>query len=162
MADVIDDDTEQAILKLWQRDAANLSSVVKQPPQTGRLKSPTAKPLPSPYAQIESKFESHELFAGPAGGGRKDRRRVTITIRGLRADVVKAAALVFAIFNKNLGLGDPKVNPAAFTLEYPSGARFISWWPITPGEITEDKDTKAGQDVWVATIIGRVTSVRST
>ncbi len=149
---VIDEDTERAVLLLWQQDTANLPTVFRQLPQTGRLKSPVSLPLVQPTAQIESVYSKSERGTGYI----KDRRKVTITVRGSRADVVKGMAFVLQIFNAALG------GPKQFgQWIYPSGARFVRWWPLNDGELREEPTTKDGLDVWSGIVLGEVTSVRT-
>jgi hypothetical protein len=159
-ADCIDDDTEQAVLNLWQQDAAGLMGLFKQLPRTGRLKStaPGADiQATGPYATVDSQLARREIIAADARGqfGWNDYRNVTITVYGVRADVVKAAQLFSSLFNRLIGtpLGRP------FTL--PSGARFVRWWPQGDVAIEEDKDSKAGKDVWKAIAKAEVWSVRA-
>ena len=101
--DVIDNDTLEAIRNAWALSAAALPPL----PQAGRLKSPQALP----YAAVACESEGQEL-SGTIGAW-IDRRKVTITVRGLKADVVTALAQVRAKFNR-------------FTmLAFPSGAYFM-------------------------------------
>lgn len=159
MSDVIDDDTEQAILALWRQTPA-LVALCPQP-ATGRLKSTTPGAdvqAAGVTVQVDCQFDSRQLaFADPKGSAPwNDNRKATITIRGVRADVTKAAAAVLDVFGRKLGA------PGQPALTYPSGARFIRWWPTNQAAIEEDKDTKAGKDVWKATIEAKVWSVRTT
>lgn len=159
-ADAVDDDTEAAILSLWQLDAGGLMQLFKQLPRTGRLKSiaPGADvQATGPYAVLDSTLARKELVAADAKSifGWNDYRNITVTIYGLRADIVAAVKLFLALFNRKTGvpgLGAPFV--------YPSAARFIRWWPIGDAKIEEDKDSKAGKDVWKATCRAEVWSVR--
>jgi len=69
--------------------------------------------------------------------------------------VINAAKiLVLSVFNLKLG------TPNNATLTFPSGARFVRWWPQNDGEIAKDPTAKAGQDIWVANLKGQVWSVR--
>lgn len=154
----VDDDTEQAILLLWEL-SVQFSELFSQLPRTGRQK-PTAPGADvgavGPYAIIDSRLLRTELIAADSLGsyGWNDYRTVTITVYGLRKDVVEGVALILAVFNRRLGA------PGKPALSYPSGARFVRWWPVGNAVIEEDKDTKAGKDVWKGTIRAEVWSVR--
>lgn len=158
--ELVDNDTERAVLSLW-RSAMQLPSLFKRDPQTGRLKSldPGADVQTSgPYAVLDCQLDSRKLAYADqkATAFWNDYRKVTITIYGTRADVVQAAGAVMAIFNRKLGAQGQR------TLTYPSGARFIRWEPTNQVHIEEDRDTKAGRDVWRAVIEAKVWSIRST
>lgn len=148
------------MLLLWQQDAGGLMKLFNQPPRTGRIKSTTGgadAQAVGPYAVVDSKLARKELIAADAKGayGWNDYRNVTVTMYGIRSDVVQASQLFSALFNRLIGtpLGRP------FTL--PSGARFVRWWPIGDITIEEDKDSKAGKDIWKATARAEVWSVRA-
>lgn len=111
-------------------------------PKAGRLKSPQRMP----YASIACEYLRRQS-AGTSGAWH-DVRKVTIQIRGLKADVVTAAGAVRAVFNEQT------------TLVYPSGARFLRWWPQEDVKLYEDPATKDGQDIWVAELEAEVWSVR--
>lgn len=158
-ADVIDDDTLAATVALWQATPA-LMQVFASPPRTGRQKSTQpgqdieASGL---YAVLDSKLLRRELTGSDKAGAAPwfDYRSVTITIYGVRADVVQGVSLVLAAFDRQLGV------PGKATLSYPSGARFMRWWPIGNAVIEEDKDSKAGKDVWKGVIQAEVWSIRA-
>lgn len=142
----VDDDTLQAVLALWATDNVNLPGLFKHPPRTGRLKHPE----PIPYVHVASEFVRSER----AFKTLKDVRKVTITIRGVKADVTKGLGFVQALFNDQVGFpGNP-------VLVYPSGARFIKWWPTNRGTLKQDETTKEALDVWMGVIEAEVTSVR--
>lgn len=150
----VDNDTLAACLKLWATDQANLPALFATPPQAGRLSGKQAMP----YAAISS-AKSREAQRYSAGVF-KDYRKVTITLRGEKADVSQGIGFVLALFNGKLGLaGQP-------TLAYPSTDPasglpwFICWWPLNDGVLTEDADVKQGDDVWIGTVEGEVRSVR--
>lgn len=156
MADAIDDDTTQAVLKAWQSDQETLPELFKQLPVVGRLKSTTPGAdyaATGPTCELESKYDSRQSAA--AGGVWIDKRRVTFTVRGIRADVVAAVKAIRAVFGLMLG----QKGGAPFAL--PSGARFMAWMPVNGDEIKQDKDAKAGKDVWQGEIVGLVWSVRN-
>ena len=158
--DLADDDTLAAVIALWRADM-QLPQLFRQPPQTGRLPStdPGADVMArGPYAVLDCQLDSRKLaFADPkAAAYWNDYRLVTVTIYGTRADVVQAAGAVLAVFNRKLGA------PGQKTLKYPSGARFIRWEPVNQVHLEEDKDTKAGRNVWKAVVQAKVWSVRQT
>jgi hypothetical protein len=142
MADVIDDDTTAAIRALWQTDNATLPTLVTQPVQSGRLKSPQS----TTYAVAESK--QGRPRQNRTTGIFYDFRNVKITVYGTKASVVAAMSAIGNIFNRNTKLA------------LSSGARFIDWLPLN-SEVIEDKDTKAGQDVWQGIATAEVWSVRT-
>lgn len=146
--EAIDDDTEAAAIALWEK-AVQLSELFRSPPRTGRLKSTAPGQdvaTSGPYAVIDCKLEGRQQ----AGGGSWiDRRRVTITIYGIRADVVQGTALVRAVFNNKT------------QLTYPSGAKFMALTPDGDAHLEEDKDSKAGKDVWRSTLSFITWSVRN-
>ena len=71
-------------------------------------------------------------------------------VRGRKADVVVALRAVSAAF----GL--------ATVLAFPSGARFMRWWPAPGGsnQLRLDPDKKGGEDVWIGEVTAGVWSVR--
>lgn len=111
-------------------------------PQSGRLHGPQ----PSPYAQIESELLRRESVG--TDGFWHDTRRITITIRGLKAEVLEALRNVLAVFNRDT------------VLTYPSGARFVRWWPVGGPKLTQETTTKDGQDVWAGSVEAEVWSIR--
>lgn len=141
--EVIDEDTLEAVRLLWEDDAVQLPALFTQGPMTGRLKTPQAMP----YAQIACEPDHRDL-AGTLGAWH-DWRKVTITIYGVKADVVAAGRAVLAVFNNRT------------VLTYPSGARFIRWLPEGELKLVQDPDTKSGLDVWQGIISARVWSVRT-
>ncbi|HEX5272704.1 MAG TPA: hypothetical protein VFW33_19540 [Gemmataceae bacterium] len=145
--DAIDDDTCAAVVALWKTDQADLPKLFAHPPRTGRLKAPD----PYPSAQVDSEYARHES----GFGYRKDVRKVTLTLRGVRADVVAGLKAALALFNRNMG------GPSQAGLTYPSGARFIKWWPLDSGTMKQEDTTKEGLDVWAGILTAEVTSVRS-
>lgn len=160
MADAVDDDTLQGVLAAWKADRT-LSALFPLPPATGRIKSTQ----PGQDVQASGPTAVIDCAQGPrpnerfAQGGavlvRNDYRKVTITLRGTRADVVAGVKGVLATFNRALGTS----SGAPFSL--PSGARFIRWWPLNDGEIKEDDSTKAGRDVWQGIVLGEVWTIRT-
>lgn len=157
--EAIDDDTEAAAIALWE-SAVQLSSLFASPPRTGRLKSTAPGQdvqTSGPYVVLDSKLLKRDLIGADKDGLAywNDYREVTMTVYGLRADVVKGIGLILAVFNRKLGA------PGLQSLSYPSGARFMRWWPVGNAVIEEDKDAKAGKDVWKGTIKAEVWSVRA-
>lgn len=152
--DAVDDDTLQAVLKLWAADTSALPGLFAHPPRAGRLKSTRGEPATLPYAQIEC-----EALPGKTvryvKAIRKDCRKVTITMRGTRTQAVAALAAALALFNARLGAEGGR------SLEYPSGARFIKWWPTNDGALKQEDEVREGQDVWAAVIEAEVYSVRA-
>ncbi len=140
MPSVIDDDTLAAVVARW-KDDPQLRSIIPEP-HAGRLKSPQ----PTLYCQVESKLDRRECAS--TGGAWNDYRLVTLTIVGIKAAVVEALARAEAVFSQEV------------TLTYPSGDRFVQWWPLEEGGLSEDPDRKEGQDQWRGTVQGRVWSVR--
>lgn len=112
------------------------------PPQAGRLKSPQKMP----YAQVACEYLRRES-AGTSGAWH-DIRKVTIQIRGLKADVIAAAGAVRAVFNEQT------------QLVYPSGALFERWWPQEDVKLRQDEATKDGLDIWLAELEAEVWSIR--
>lgn len=143
MADVIDDDTIQAVRLAWQQDSVTLPILLTELPQTGRLKSPQGPT----YAVISCKQGRQR--ENRTTGIFFDFRNVTITVYGTRANVVQAVAAMGVIFNRNTKLA------------FPSGANFRDWLPLN-ASVEQDKDTKAGQDVWQGIVTAEVWSVRGT
>lgn len=137
----IDDDTLAAVRQRWQ-DEGNLPSLFDKPPESGRLHAPQT----SPYAQLASEL-MRRVSAG-TGGAWHDYRRVTVTLRGVKADVIAGVAAVKAVFNRDV------------TLTYPSGARFKRWWPADSDRLGQEDEPKEGQDVWQAIIEAEVWSIR--
>jgi len=83
-----------------------------------------------------------------------DNRRVTITIRGLKPDVVAAIKDVLAVFNVKTQLAYPSVDAGG-------QARFLKMWPDGNAKMKQDEATKDGQDVWIGEIGFIVRSVRA-
>lgn len=165
LAEVIDDDTEKAIVALWLQQPT-WTAVFPNPPRTGRQKSVNPgqdieNPGSGPYVVLDSKLLRRELIGGDSQGlsAWEDHRDVTMTVYGTRAQVVTGLGLILGIFNRGLW---PSNVPGKPTLIYPSGARFIRWWPVGNAVIEEDKDSKAGKDIWKGTIRADVWSVRAT
>jgi hypothetical protein len=143
----IDDDTLRAVKALWGEEALLLPALFTEPIRAGRLKSTPDRLLDMPYAQASSELLNREKSG--TSGHWHDHRKVTIRVWGLKDDVVEAIAILTGIFNVDT------------TLTYPSGARFIRWWPDGDAKFYQDETTRDGQDVWVGEIAGNVWSVRS-
>jgi hypothetical protein len=152
--DVIDDDTLQAVEAAWATSQA-LAKLFPRAPQSGRLKSTKATPQKLPYAQLACESVPGKLVKYTRAV-RKDVRLVTITIYGLKADVVAGLFAALDVFNSDMGR--PGTGPAP--LVYPSGANFIKWWPLNEGDLEPDPTTLQGQDVWRGIIRAEVTSSR--
>ena len=158
--EVVDDDTEAAIVALWGQTQA-LTKAFPNLPRTGRLKKDAGQSIPTPYAQLDCK-QGPKPNERMTGGVRHDYREVTITIRGTRAEVVAGTSAVLGVFNRKLGDPNyPAANGLPVVLTFPSGARFIQWWPLNDGAIEEEVETKAGKDVWKGIVRGQVWSVRT-
>ncbi len=138
----MDDDTFAACLAKWDEDHAALPVLLKTPPRIGRLKSPQTMP----YAQLDCNLD-HRESAG-TGGAWHDFRKVNIIIRGTRADVAAVLVAAGALFSQDT------------VLVYPSGARFIRWWPDIDDDMSQEETTKEGIDVWKGSITGTVWSIR--
>ena len=84
MADVVDNDVEQAVLTAWQTDTTTLPGLFGgRLPQTGRLKSiipGTDVQAGKPTANLDCRLDSRTALA--FGAVWLDKRRVTITVRG--------------------------------------------------------------------------------
>ncbi len=157
MSDVVDDDTEQAVCALWATSGPLVTLLGN--PVTGRLKSTPDRPLVPPYASLAcAATPGAQRYTG---GVRIDRRKVTITLYGVRADVVTGLALALGLLNDQLGRPATAKAPAVVGLGYPSGARFVRWLPLDDGEITQDPDTARGMDLWRGTVTAEVRSVRA-
>ena len=161
MAVDIDSDTLAAVVTLWTTDAT-LPGLFKEPIRSGRIKAPQATggvygDREFPYAQATCELDRRELSG--TGGAWFDYRKVTLRAWGKKDQASAALAAMLARFN----LGLPSTADAAgrATIVFPSGERFIQFWPLDGGTIAEDKDVKAGFDVWVATVTGRVWSIRA-
>lgn len=123
---------------------ATLPQLFSAPPTWGRVPD---RRLQMPYAAVESKLDRRDS-TGTAGAWH-DHRKVTIRVYGLKADVVTALKALTAVFNVRT------------VLTYPSGARFMRWWPTGGPKIEEDPDRRAGEDVWIGTIEADVWSIRT-
>lgn len=140
--------------------AMQLSSLFNAPPRTGRQYSTQpAQDIAAtgPYVILDCKLDRRDLVGSDSQGlsAWNDYRTVTMTVYGTRADVVRGVALILGIFGRKLGA------PNQPTLSYPSGARFMRWMPKGNAVIEEDKDSKAGKDVWRGIIRAEVWSIRS-
>jgi hypothetical protein len=144
----VDTDILRGVLALWDSLDALKATPLKHPPRTGRLVAPDTLP----NVHLASEFSKDERGVGY----RKDRRKVTITIRGLHDDVSVILARTLNIFNASLGL------PGFSTLIFPSGAKFIKWWPLNSGTLAKQEEAeKDGQDVWIGVIEAEVTTARA-
>jgi hypothetical protein len=148
---VIDEDTVEACRNLWASQQG-LPGLLSQLPQTGRLKTPQQMP----YATITSELQQRR--AASADGAFYDFRKVVVKIYGVKADCINAAGAALALFNRNLG----QRGPTGPTLTFPSGSRFMRWWPAEgAGDmLKEDPAVHQGLDIWSVEIVGLVQSVR--
>ena len=146
MADAVDNDTMEAIRTLWQSDAV-LPTLFRTPIQAGRLRPlATDTPKAFPYAHLDVKFSRRALTG--TSGSFHDYRTATITLYGIKEQIVNGLKAVMGAFN----LGT--------TLAYPSRARFMRWYPLDGGGMEEDDTTREGQDVWKAVVQAEVWSIR--
>lgn len=148
---VVDEDTLEAVRLLWEADAVQLPQLFDRPPQAGRLKSPQ----PALYAVLDCKLDSRRKIGTGAASGWYDYRLFTITVYGQKAPVVQALAAIQAVFNNETQLAYPSASQA------PTRNRFMRWEPVGDAELTEDPDTKQGQDWWRGVLKARVQSVRA-
>ncbi len=156
MSSAVDDDTLAAARLLWAA-TPELPALTDRAIAAGALRSPREQPLPLPYAHAAC-----EAIPGKAThyvkGQRKDVRKVTLTVWGTYAQCSAALPLMLGVFN--LRMGGPEGLPG---LTYPSGARFLKWWPTDDGSLAQEQGEgaqKAGQDVWYARVTAEVYSVR--
>lgn len=149
MADVIDDDTCAAVLAAWQADAT-LPGLFARPPGRERLKAGQQGSLPPGSPALYARLECRHLRSASAGtaGAWHDHRKVTLTAYGVESAVNAAVQAMLNAFNSRT------------VLVYPSGARFIRWWPTTGGELKIDEKARQGQDVWQGVVEADVWSVR--
>jgi hypothetical protein len=150
-------DTAQAVITAWQADPT-LTKLFERPPTYGEVRKDPARDskatLPFPYARLHvEKDRDAEHMTGMVY---HDYRRVTITAAGPKAVADQAKLAILNVFNRKLG-----TLPNGPTLALPSGAAFRQWWPLNDGEIAKDPHAKDGQDIWIATIKGRVWSIRT-
>jgi hypothetical protein len=159
VAEAVDDDTERAILALWLATPA-LAALLPAPPVTGRIHSRKDLPARLPYGHIVCEAVPGRAVRYPKGF-RKDVRKATITVRGLRADVVKAAPLVLAVFNSQMTL------PGRQALVFPSFnqqtglPKLIKWWPLNDGALDQEEAQVQGNEVWRLAIEAEVYTSRS-
>lgn len=147
----VDDDVEKAVVALWISTPA-LASLFAHAPRSGRIHSTKTAPQSLPYAQVASEHSKSERGFGYC----LDRRKVTLTMRGTRAQAVQAMGQALGVFNARLGYPDG----SSPTLTMPSKARFIKWWPLNEGTTKQEETQVQGVEVWAAVIEGEVTTVR--
>jgi len=131
-----------AVRALWLATPALMMLLGE--PHAGRLKSGQT----SIYAHLKCELDRRELFG--TGLAWSDRRRVTLSIVGTEDEVRTALGAVHEVFNLRT------------TLTYPSGSRFLSWWPEFSDRLFQDETTRRGEDIWVGECVGIVWSVRPT
>jgi len=149
MSDVVDDDTERGVQQAWATDTTTLPGLFPHGLVVGRMKSlipGTDVQAGKPTANLDCQLEARTALAFNAVW--LDKRKVTITVRGVRADVVTAVATIRGIFNSKLG----GAGGTPFTL--PSGAPFLVWETRRDAMLQEDEATKTGKDVWQGIIEG--------
>jgi hypothetical protein len=142
-ADVVDVDTQRAVQSAWGTDTTTLPGLFPRGLTVGRLKSLIPGQdvqAGKPTANLDCQLDSRPALS--FGGIWLDKRKVTITVRGVRADVVTALGTIRSIFNSNLG------QPGGTPFTMPSGAAFLFWEPKRDTTVQEDEATKAGRDVW--------------
>lgn len=143
MADAVDDDVCAGVEAAWKASAA-LSGMFPLPPVRGRLTGTQAAAMP--YVSLACEFTRSE--SAGTGGAWHDHRKVTLTVYGVEKDVKAAVAAVGDVFNLNT------------VLLFPSGARFMRWWPDGGNKTEIDPERKAGEDVWRGITAADVWSVR--
>jgi hypothetical protein len=154
--DNVDDDTLQAVQNLWLATPA-LVAVAARAPQVGDLKSTRDNPQTLPYVQAKCEAVPGKTTRYPKAI-RKEVRKVTLTVWATYEQVKAALPAVLGTFNARLSA------PGRPTLTYPSGARFIKWWPLSDGTMMREEGDAAirqGQEIWKAVVEAEVTSTRS-
>lgn len=167
----INEDVAQAVKALWMAtpglgqnatDGTTLS-VSGAPFRCGELKAGrliAGTGLDSsnnlvPYGQFEVKMEEgHEAERG-TGGYYLAYNKVTIWIRGLKADATNGLRFLMGTFNLALG------TPGKPTLVMPSGAKFMQWQPQQPGDREIETSQKQANEIWSYHVIGKVKTVRT-
>src|SRR5215469_9356026 len=112
MADVVDQDIEVAVQTAWATDTTTLPGLFPHGLVVGRMKSlipGTDAQAGKPTANLDCRLDSRVALA--FGAVWLDKRRVTITVRGGRADVVPAVATIRGIFDSKLR-GVPPAKPS--------------------------------------------------
>lgn len=158
MADAVDNDVYEAAVALWHSDQSGLPALFAEAPGAGRPKSPRERPLSLPYGTMTviPQPGKTEFYTGTI---RKDVRLLKIEAWGSKAQAVAALKAMLAVFNNQLGSGAAGQR----TMVFPSGARFIKFWPTNSGELKQEEGPAAerqGVDLWKATVEGEVYSVR--
>lgn len=156
MADVVDDDTIAMVQQLWL-SSPTLTEILDRAPAADTAKSPRGQPLQLPYGTIACEH-SPGRSQRYVNGTRKDVRRVVISVWGTHEQANAALQAMEATFHARLSA------PGYTLVGYPSGAKFIKWWPVNNGRLVKETGSsaaKGGEDVWRATIEAEVTSVRS-
>lgn len=153
MADTVDQDTLEAVQSLWLT-SQELPTLLDRSPAAGMARSPREQPLTLPYGVIKCEGVPGKTVRY-VKAIRKDVRKVTLEVYGTHDQTQAALTAMLALFNSQLGA------PNRPTLVFPSGVKFIKWWPTNDGSHAKDKDTRGGEDVWKASVEGEVYSTRS-
>lgn len=168
------DDTYQALLRAWNRDAF-LTTAFPEPIHAGRLRSHegalslTPPGIDPPYAQmLVEKSKGADRNTGLAY---QDYRMVTITVVADKAKASQALARLGEVYHRFLYPSDLTyaiagiINAGGFaaTLTYPfySARKFVRWWPAgraEDGVLEIDESTRKGKDVWRGILTGEVWS----
>lgn len=136
----IDDDTLQAAVALWKRTPALQGEI-------GELRAGDLQgDLPARYAAVQcTKGKDSQRMTG---GAYHDYRQVEISVYGRKADASAGLKAVLAVFNR------------LCTLDLPSGARFVQWWPLNDGELVREGGRRKGEEMWRGVVKGQVWTVR--
>jgi len=121
VADVEDDDTQKAVQAAWATDTTTLPGLFPGGLVVGRMKSLTPGRdvvAGKPTANLDVQLDSRAALA--FGAVWLDKRKVTITVRGVRADVVTAVATIRNLFNSDTG------GPGGTAFTLPSGAPLLA------------------------------------
>ena len=130
-----DNDCLAAVKARWDADAI-LPALVSAKLQAGRLKSPQTLPYAHVMSEQGPRPNEYQIPA-VTGGTYVDYRRVTLTARGLKADVDAILDRVVVVFDWKL-----------FTVP---NAALLHCMPLGAPMLAEDPATKEGSDIWVGT-----------
>lgn len=154
MSDVVDDDTVAAVLVRYQEDHELLPALFDRLPTWGRVKSFAGLPEQSrrmPFLQVNCELANRECAGTDAtglGNPFHDHRIVTFTVWATKAHAKDALDYLRRLFNTQT------------ELVYPSGARFLRWWPDKETRLEQDTSTREAEDVWKGMLIADVWSIR--
>jgi hypothetical protein len=144
MASVVDDDVAQAVLAKWNADTTLALIPIARGRLTATVTSQTV------YAGLEV-AEGDKPDEYSTGGVYVSYQTVTITLRGLEANVRAALAQVHAVF-------DP-VKDGSNVLVIPNGT-FMVCWPLGR-HVEQDPATKDNTDIWQGVARYRMESIRA-